>query len=157
MEQPKLLDPVRNLIRAKHYSIRTEETYVGWIRKFVLFHGKKHPKDLGEKEIRSFLTHLAVNRKVAASTQNQAFNALLFLYRNVLGIEFGELKDVQRAKKPRKLPVVFTKDEIRQIINQLDGSKWIMAQLMYGGGLRIMACVRLGGSGSKEPGDMLWG
>jgi integron integrase len=86
---------------------------------------------------------LAVERKVAASTQNQAFNALLFLYRNVLGVEFGELKDVQRAKKPRKLPVVFTKDEIRQIINQLDGYKWIMAQLMYGAGLRVMECVRL--------------
>ncbi|MFP3979753.1 MAG: phage integrase N-terminal SAM-like domain-containing protein [Desulfobacterales bacterium] len=100
MEQPKLLDQVRNLIRTKHYSIRTEETYVGWIRKFILFHGKRHPKDMGEKEISDFLTHLAVNRQVAASTQNQAFNALLFLYRNVLGIEFGELKDVQRAKKP---------------------------------------------------------
>ncbi|MGM0452432.1 MAG: phage integrase N-terminal SAM-like domain-containing protein [Thermodesulfobacteriota bacterium] len=138
MEQPKLLDQVRNLIRAKHYSIRTEETYVGWIRKFILFHDKKHPKDLGEKEISAFLTHLAVKRNVAASTQNQAFNALLFLYRNVLGIEFGELKVVQRAKKPRKLPVVFTKDEIREIINQLDGYKWIMAQLMYGTGLRVM-------------------
>jgi integrase len=143
MQEPKLLDQVRNLIRAKHYSIRTEETYVGWVRKFILFHGKKHPKDMGEKEISAFLTHLAVNRNVAASTQNQAFNALLFLYRNVLGIEFGELKNVQRAKKPRKLPVVFTMDEILQIINQLEGYKWIMAQLMYGAGLRVMECVRL--------------
>jgi site-specific recombinase XerD len=98
---------------------------------------------MGEKEISAFLTHLAVNRNVAASTQNQAFNALLFLYRNVLGIEFGELKNVQRAKKPRKLPVVFTMDEILQIINQLEGYKWIMAQLMYGAGLRVMECVRL--------------
>nr|WP_181550579.1 integron integrase [Desulfosalsimonas propionicica] len=143
MQQPKLLDQVRNLIRSKHYSIRTEETYVNWVRKFILFHGKKHPKDMGEKEISAFLTHLAVNRNVAASTQNQAFNALLFLYRNVLGIEFGELKDVQRAKKSRKLPVVFTKDEIRQIITQLEGYKWIMAQCMYGAGLRVMECVRL--------------
>jgi integrase len=99
---------------------------VNWVRKVILFHGKKHPKDIDEKEISAFLAHLAVNRNVAASTQNQAFNALLFLYRNVLGIEFGELKDVQRARKPRKLPVVFTKDEIRQIITQLEGYKWIM-------------------------------
>jgi len=143
MGEPKLLDQVRNLIRTKHYSIRTEEAYVGWIRKFILFHGKRHPKEMGENEISAFLTHLAVNRNVAASTQNQAFNALLFLYRKVLGMEFGTLDNVERAKKPRKLPVVFTKEEIREIINQLDGYKWIMAQLMYGSGLRVMECVRL--------------
>jgi len=143
MGEPKLLDQVKNLIRTKHYSIRTEEAYVGWIRKFILFHGKRHPREMGENEISAFLTHLAVNRNVAASTQNQAFNALLFLYRNVLGMEFGTLDNVERAKKPRKLPVVFTKEEIREIINQLDGYKWIMAQLMYGSGLRVMECVRL--------------
>lgn len=143
MGEPKLLDQVRNLIRTKHYSIRTEEAYVGWIRKFILFHGKRHPKEMGENQISAFLTHLAVNRDVAASTQNQAFNALLFLYRKVLGMEFGTLDNVERAKKPRKLPVVFTKEEIREIINQLDGYKWIMAQLMYGSGLRVMECVRL--------------
>ena len=138
MGEPKLMDQVRNLIRAKHYSIRTEEAYVGWIRKFILFHGKRHPKEMGEDEISAFLTHLAVNRNVASSTQNQAFNALLFLYRNVLGMEFGVLDNVERAKRPRKLPVVFTKEEIKKIINQLDGYKWIMAQLMYGAGLRVI-------------------
>ena len=143
MGEPKLLDQVRNLIRAKHYSLRTEEAYVGWIRQFILFHEKRHPKDMGENEISAFLTHLAVKRNVAASTQNQAFNALLFLYRNVLGMEFGVLDNVTRAKKPRKLPVVFTKEEIKEIITQLEGYKWIMAQLMYGAGLRVMECVRL--------------
>ncbi len=97
----------------------------------------------GLPEISAFLTHLAVTRKVAASTQNQAFNALLFLYRNVLQMEFGEIKDVERAKKPQRLPVVFTKEEIKAIIDQLDGYKWIMAQIMYGSGLRVMECVRL--------------
>ncbi len=143
MNQPKLLDQVRNLIRTKHYSIRTEETYVGWIKRFIMFHGKRHPKDMGNKEISAFLTHLAVDRKVAAATQNQAFNALLFLYRNVLQMEFGQLENVERAKKPRRLPVVFTKEEIKRIIDQIDGYKWIMAQLMYGAGLRVMECVRL--------------
>jgi len=138
MGEPKLMDQVRNLIRAKHYSIRTEEAYVGWIRKFILFHGKRHPKEMGEDEISAFLTHLAVNRNVASSTQNQAFNALLFLYRNVLGMEFGVLDNVERAKRPKRLPVVFTKEEIKEIISQLDGYKWIMAQLMYGAGLRVM-------------------
>jgi len=98
---------------------------------------------MGEIEIKAFLTNLAVKKNVAASTQNQAFNALLFLYREVLKQEFGQLNDVVRAKKPRKLPVVFTKEEVRLIINQLDGSKWLMAQLMYGAGLRVMECVRL--------------
>lgn len=143
MSQPKLLDQVREVIRTKHYSIRTEETYVSWIKRFILFHDKRHPKDMGTPEISSFLTHLAVDRKVAASTQNQAFNALLFLYRNVLQMEFGEIKDVERAKKPQRLPVVFTKEEIKVIIDQIDGYKWIMAQLMYGSGLRVMECVRL--------------
>src|SRR6056297_333862 len=129
MGEPKLMDQVRNLIRAKHYSIRTEEAYVGWIRKFILFHEKRHPKEMGEDEISAFLTHLAVNRNVAASTQNQAFNALLFLYRNVLGMEFGVLENVERAKRPKRLPVVFTKEELKEIISQLDGYKWIMAQL----------------------------
>ena len=97
---PKLLDQVRNLIRLKHYSIRTEETYVGWIKRYIFFHKKRHPKEMGEKEISEFLTDLAVNQKVAASTQNQAFNALLFLYREVLNREFGDLGEVVRAKKP---------------------------------------------------------
>ena len=143
MGEPKLMDQVRNLIRTKHYSIRTEEAYVGWIRKFILFHGKRHPKEMGEDEISAFLTHLAVNRNVASSTQNQAFNALLFLYRNVLGMEFSVVDNVKRAKRPKRLPVVFTKEEMKEIVSQLDGYKWIMAQLMYGAGLRVMECVRL--------------
>jgi integron integrase len=141
--QPRLLDQVRDTLRLKHYSIRTEETYIGWIKRYILFHDKRHPKDMGEIEIKTFLTNLAVNKNVAASTQNQAFNALLFLYREVLKQEFGQLNDVVRAKKPRKLPVVFTKEEVRLIINQLEGTKWLMAQLMYGAGLRVMECVRL--------------
>ena len=140
---PKLLDQVRNLIRLKHYSIRTEETYVGWIKRYIYFHNRRNPKDMGEKEIRQFLTDLAVNQKVAAATQNQAFNALLFLYRDVLKQEFEDLGDVVRAKKSRKLPVVFSKSEIRKIINQLEGRNWLMGQLMYGAGLRVMECVRL--------------
>jgi len=179
MSQPKLLDQVREVIRTKHYSIRTEETYVSWIKRFILFHEKRHPKDMGPPEISAFLIHLAVVRKVAASTQNQAFNALLFLYRNALQMEFGEIKDVERAKKPQRLPVVFTKEEIKTIIDQLDGYKWIMVQIMYGSGLRVMECVRLrvkdidfgyrqilvrNGKGQKDRvtmlpeivGDMLW-
>jgi len=140
---PKLLDQVRSLIRLKHYSIRTEETYVSWIKRYIYFHNKRHPKDMGEKEIKQFLTDLAVNKNVAAATQNQAFNALLFLYRKVLNKEFSDLGDVVRAKKPRKLPVVFSKDEVRKIINQLEGYKWLMAQLMYGAGLRLTECLRL--------------
>ncbi len=140
---PKLLDQVRNRIRLKHYSIRTEETYVGWIRRYILYHDKRHPKEMGEKEISQFLTDLAVNRKVAASTQNQAFNALLFLYREVLKQEFNLIEDVVRAKKPRRLPVVYSKPEVREILNQLDGRSWLMGQLMYGAGLRVMECVRL--------------
>lgn len=141
--QPKLLDQVRNLIRARHYSIRTEDTYIGWIKRFIFFHGKRHPKDMGEKEIEEFLTDLAVSKNVAASTQNQAFNALLFLYREVLGMNFGTLENVSRAKKPRKLPVVFTREEIRAILDQLESDKWLMGQLLYGSGLRVMECVRL--------------
>jgi len=140
---PKLLDQVRNLIRLKHYSIRTEETYVSWIKRYIYFHDKRHPKDMGEKEIKQFLTDLAVNRNVAASTQNQAFNALLFLYREILNQEFFDLGDVVRAKKPRRLPVVFSKEEVRKIINQLEGYKWLMAQMMYGAGLRLTECLRL--------------
>ena len=141
--KPRLLDQVRNTIRMRHYSLRTEESYIGWIKRYIFFHNKRHPKDMGEKEINEFLTNLAVNQKVAASTQNQAFNALLFLYREILKQEFGDLGEVVRAKKPRRLPVVLSMDEIRAIINLLDGSKWLMAQLMYGSGLRVMECVRL--------------
>ena len=141
--QPRLLDQVRNLIRTRQYSIRADDTYTGWIKRFIFFHGKRHPEDMRKKAIEEFLTDLAVNKNVAASTQNQAFNALLFLYREVLGMNFGSLENVTRAKKPQKLPVVFTREEIRSILDQLEGDKWLRGQLLYGSGLRAMECVRL--------------
>ena len=140
---PRLLDQVRGVIRLKHYSIRTEESYVGWIKRFILFNAKRHPKDMGAEEITRFLTHLAVNGRVAAATQNQALNALLFLYRDVLKIELPWLDGIERAKKPARLPVVFTRDEVKRILAQLDGTLWLMASLIYGSGLRLMECARL--------------
>jgi integron integrase len=141
--KPKLLDQVRGLLRAKHYSIRTEDSYVSWIRRFILFHRKRHPLEMGEAEISQFLTDLAVRGRVSASTQNQAFSALLFLYREVLGKELGDLANVVRAKKPAKLPVVFTVEEVQAVLVRLQGSYWLMASLLYGSGLRLMECVRL--------------
>ena len=140
---PRLLDQVRDVIRCKHYSIRTESTYTEWIRRYILFHNKQHPKVLNEQHISAFLTHLAVNRKVTSSTQNQALCALVFLYRQVLKMDLGDFENVIRAKKPSKLPVVFTQDEARQILLQLSGVHWLMGQLLYGAGLRVMECVRL--------------
>ena len=142
-QQPKLLDQVRYAIRAKHYSLRTEEAYVQWIRRFILFHNKRHPKDMGIEEVRQFLSDLAVNHHVAASTQNQALSAILFLYQHVLRQEIGWINDVVRAKKPKKLPVVFTQEEVRMVFNSLSGSTWLMATLLYGSGLRLMECIRL--------------
>ena len=140
---PKLLDEVRDRIRARHYSIRTEETYLRWIRDFILFHGKRHPKEMGAGEVRDYLSHLAVGRNVAASTQNQALSAILFLYRDVLDIKLDWVEGVERAKKPARLPVVFTKEEARAVLSRLEGTKWLMASLLYGAGLRLMECVRL--------------
>jgi integron integrase len=140
---PRLLDQVRNVIRCKHYSIRTEQSYVDWIRRYIYFHNKQHPKDMSEAHISEFLTHLAVDRKVASSTQNQALCALVFLYRNVLKQDIGEFENLIRAKKPQKLPVVFTREEVKQILLQLSGANWLMGQLIYGAGLRIMECVRM--------------
>jgi integron integrase len=132
-KEPRLLDRVRAAIRTKHYSIRTEQAYVDWIRRFILFHNKRHPSEMGKAEIEVFLTHLAVNRNVAPSTRNQALSALLFLYRQVLERELPLLDDVTRAKKPSRLPVVLTVDE----------DKWLMASLLYGSGLRLLECMRL--------------
>ena len=143
MQKPKLLDQLRNVIRYKHYSIRTEESYTYWVKKYIFFHNKRHPAEMGRGEVSQFLTHLAVNRKVAASTQNQAFSALLFLYKHVLDKELGLLENVTRAKKPQKLPVVFTREEVRTILIQLDGAKWLMANLLYGAGLRLNECLQL--------------
>ena len=113
MVKSKLLDQVRNLIRVKHYSIRTEEAYINWIKRFIFFHGKRHPVEMGEPEISQFLTHLAVKKRVSASTQNQALSALLFLYRNVLKKDIDWLDDVERAKRPVRLPEVFTREEAK--------------------------------------------
>ncbi len=140
---PKLLDQVRDLIRTKHYSIRTENQYLQWIRRFILFHGKRHPRDMGAPEVEAFLSHLAVSRDVAASTQNQALSALLFLYREVLGIDLPWLDNVTRAKRPQRLPVVLSRDEVRAVLDRMTGVYGLMASLLYGTGMRLMECVRL--------------
>ncbi len=138
----KLLDSVRHAIRLRHYSLRTEEAYIFWIKKYIHFHQLRHPQEMGEEEIRQFLTDLAVTREVAAATQNQAFAALLFLYRNVLNVEINNL-DAVRAKKPRHLPVVFTPEEVREILARLNGVPLIGASLLYGAGLRVSEVLRL--------------
>jgi integron integrase len=140
---PKLLDRVRWLLRTRHYSIRTEEAYVDWIRRFILFHRKRHPNDMGEREISDFLSHLAVEKNVSASTQNQAFSALLFLYQQVLERKLDFIDNVQRVTRPAKLPVVFTPREARAVLAHLKGDYRLMAELLYGSGLRLMECVRL--------------
>jgi len=138
------MDRVREIMRLKHYSIRTEQAYVGWILRYIHFHSKRHPKDLGVPEIEAFLTHLAVEGNVAGSTQNQAFNALLFLYRNVLNISLeGAEIDAVRAHKKRNIPVVMTKDEVKRVIMAMSGVHQLMAKLLYGSGLRLMECLRL--------------
>jgi integron integrase len=141
--KPRLLDQVRDKLRFKHYSYRTEQSYIAWIKRFIFFHDKRHPNTMGEKEIESFLTHLAVKRNVAASTQNQALCALLFLYKEVLGRELAWLESMQRAKRPSRLPVVLTVQEVHNLLNRLEGRSWLMASLLYGAGLRLMECVRL--------------
>src|SRR5207302_3310177 len=141
--KPKLLDQVRNFIRIKHYSIRTEQAYIDWIKRFILFHGKRHPAEMGEEEVARFLTHLARDMNVAASTQNQALSALLFLYKEVLKHEIGWLEKVERAKKPPKLPVVLSRAEVKQVFVHLHGTPKLMAGLLYGSGMRLMECVRL--------------
>jgi integron integrase len=141
--QPRLLDQVRNKIRLKHYSIRTEQAYIDWIKRFILFHDKRHPNEMGAAEVEQFLSHLAVDRNVASSTQNQALSAILFLYREVLEIELPWLENVQRAKKPQRLPVVLTRDQVRTVLARLDGRNRLMANLLYGAGLRLMECLRL--------------
>lgn len=146
MEQagkPRLLDQVRQRCRVKHYSIRTEHSYVDWIRRFILFHSKRHPSELGAPEVEAFLTHLAVNRNVAASTQNQALAAILFLYKEVLAIDLPWLDGVTRAKKPARIPVVLTTDEVHMILTQLEGVHNLLASVQYGSGLRLMEAVRL--------------
>jgi integron integrase len=140
---PRFLDRVRWHLRLKHYSIRTEQAYVDWIRRFILFHDKRHPETMGEEQISAFLTHLAVDRHVAASTQNQALSALLFLYQEVLDRKLEFMDNVERVKRPPKVPVVFTPAETRAVLGQLKGDYRLMADLLYGSGLRLMECVRL--------------
>ncbi|HWQ91815.1 MAG TPA: integron integrase [Clostridia bacterium] len=139
----KLLDQVSEVMRFKHYSLRTETTYRQWIKRYILFHGKPHPREMGAAEVSRFLSDLAVRGRVAASTQNQAFNALLFLYREVLGQDFGPLQDVDRAKRPARLPVVLTKTEADRVLASMTGTFRLMATLLYGTGMRLMECVRL--------------
>jgi Phage integrase, N-terminal SAM-like domain/Phage integrase family len=139
----KLLDRVREAIRTLHYSIRTEDAYVQWIKRFIVFHGKRHPLEMGAREVEAFLTHLAVEEDVAAATQNQAMSALLFLYKVILERPLEDRIDACRARRPERLPVVLTRAEVRAILDQLDGEKHPMASLQYGSGLRLMECLRL--------------
>lgn len=141
--KPKLFEAVREVIRFKHYSIRTEQSYLDWIRRFIFFHGKRHPKEMGKEQVRAFLTHLAVEGKVAASTQNQALSAILFLYREVLRQELGWVDGVERSKVPVRVPVVLTRDEAHAVLRRMAGVHRLMALLLYGSGLRLMECVRL--------------
>ncbi|MDO9271918.1 MAG: integron integrase [Rugosibacter sp.] len=140
---PKLLDQVRDKLRVKHYSIRTEQSYVDWIKRYILFHGKRHPKDLGARDLEAFLTHLAVAGKVAAATQNQAKSALLFLYREVLEIALPWLDNVTQAKAPKRLPVVLTVKEVQAVMAGMSGTHALIARLLYGSGMRLMEAVRL--------------
>ncbi|MFA4966533.1 MAG: integron integrase [Thermoleophilia bacterium] len=139
----EFMNEFRSALRARHYSRRTEQAYGLWVRRFILFHGCRHPAEMGAPEINAFLTHLAVAEQVSASTQTQALSALLFLYRHVIGRAVGDMGEVIRARKPARLPVVLTQDEAKAVLATLDGDTWLIAALMYGAGLRLMECLRL--------------
>jgi integron integrase len=141
--EPRLLERVRQVVRIKHYSIRTEQAYLQWIRRYIHFHRKRHPRELGADALSAFLSDLAVRGNVSASTQNQALNAILFMYRDVLKIKLPWIQDVQRAKRPQRLPVVLTRGEVKSVLAQLEGTVWLMAGITYGGGLRLLECLRL--------------
>ena len=141
--KPKLLQQVRDAIRRKHFSPRTEESYVHWIKRFVFFHGKRHPVELGEAQVTAFLNHLARDRGVAASTQNQALAALLFLYREVMAQPLTWLDGLDRAKRPVRSPTVLTRAEVQSLLGKLESTRWIMAGLLYGAGLRLRECLKL--------------
>jgi integron integrase len=143
MASSKLLDEIRRVLRVKNYSYRTEQSYIYWIRKFILFHNKKHPSLMGEPEINQFINFLALKQNVSASTQNQALCALLFLYKVVLNKEIGRLKNLYWAKKPKKIPVVFTREEAKEVLLHLQGKYWLVASLLYGSGLRLMEALTL--------------
>ena len=141
--KPKFLDGVRTILRTRHYSLRTEEVYLGWMRRFILFHRKRHPAEMGGAEVAAFLNHLAGSRSVAAATQNQALNALLFLYRVVLERELGVLEGLERVQRPPKLPVVLERGEVEAVLTGLTGQYRLMGELLYGSGLRLLECLRL--------------
>jgi len=143
MAAKKLLDQVRDVIRVKHYSYKTEKTYVLWIRRFILFQKKRHPLEMGEAEISQFLTHLATHERVASATQNLALNAIVFLYKHVLQKDLGEFTNIVWSKKPKHLPVVLDRQEIHGLFSHLRGRDHIMASLLYGSGLRLNECLRL--------------
>jgi integron integrase len=142
-QQPRLIDRMRGRIRLKHYSIRTEDAYVDWVRRYIVFHGRRHPAEMGAGEVEAFLTHLAVQGNVAASTQNQAKSALLFLYREVLGLELPWLDGVQSAKRPQRLPVVLTEEEVEALLSRMSSITGLIAKLLYGSGLRLLEAARL--------------
>lgn len=142
-QPPKLLAQVVAKMRVKHYSLRTEKTYIDWIKRYIWHFDKRHPKDMGAAEVEVFLTHLAVDRNVSASTQNQAKSALLYLYKEVLGIELPWLDNVTQAKVPQRMPVVLTQAEVQAVLSRMDGTMWLIASLLYGSGLRIMEALRL--------------
>lgn len=144
VQPPRLLDQVRERIRFRHYSIRTEQAYTGWIRRFIVANGRRHPKELGAREVEAFLTRLATETNVSAATQNQALSALLFLYREVLGLDLPWMEDVVRAKRPRRLPVVLSQEEVARLLAAMpEGLPELMARLLYGTGMRLMECLRL--------------
>jgi integron integrase len=140
---PRLLDQVRFLIRRKHMSRATEKAYVQWIRRYILFHEKRHPRDMGAAQVEAYLSHLAVNRNVSASTQNQALSALLFLYKQVLEVDLPWLDNIERATRPKRLPTVLSREEVSRMLAGLDGSLWLIGNLLYGSGLRLMEALRL--------------
>lgn len=139
----RLFDEVRNVARMRHLSLRTEQAYIQWIRRFILFHQKRHPREMGESEIRQFISHLAVNENISASTQTVALSALLFLYRDVLKRELPYVTNIERARKPKRLPTVFTREETKRILARLEATHWLIGGLLYGSGLRLMECLRL--------------
>lgn len=143
MNPPRLLDQVRDQMRLKHYSLRTEETYLFWIKRFILFHGKRHPSEMGEQEITAFLTHLAVEKNVAASTQNQALAAILFLYKQVLNHELDWMDDIVRARRSTRIPEVLTAGQVMALLRELKGTHQLLARLLYGTGMRLMEGIRL--------------
>lgn len=143
MEQPRLLDQVINSLRLRHYSLRTQESYSQWIKRFILFHKKRHPNEMGKVEVEAYLTHLAVKRNVSASTQNQALSAILYLYKHVLEQDIEWIENVVRAKRPKFLPTVLSKSEVKCLLDEMNGTYQLIAQLLYGAGLRLMEVMRL--------------